>query len=134
MWPGLTASDLGNILKIMKSGLLFGADVGHREASGAENRALRGDGDESGQGAGTLGMCRVSPGRRREEWVHIGGGAAERPLGRTGAQGSVSWPLWLQWGCVWMEPEGLQPWRQVELPEPLLSFPSPDIRGIASEV
>lgn len=97
----------------MKSGLLFGVDVGHMEASGAENRALRGDGDESGQGAGTLGMCRVSPGRRREKWVHIlvhslllvhsitiGGGAAEWPLGSTGAQGSVSWPLWLQWGCV----------------------------------
>lgn len=108
----------------MKSGLLFGVDVGHMEASGAENRALRGDGDESGQGAGTLGMCGVSPGRRREEW----------PLGSTGAQGSVSWPLWLQWGGVWMEPEGLQPWRQVELPEPLHSFPSPDIRGIGSEV
>lgn len=84
----------------MKSGLLFGVDVGHMEASGAENRALRGDGDESGQGAAALGMWRVSPGRRREERVHNGGGAAEWPLGSTGAQGSVSWPLWLQWGGV----------------------------------
>lgn len=114
MWPGLTASDLGNILKIMKSGLLFGVDVGHMEASGAENRALRGDGDESGQGAGTSGMCRVSPGRRREGCTLVG----EQQSGPWGVRGlrapawsdhlptagqspwTVSWPLWLQWGCV----------------------------------
>lgn len=34
MWPGLTASDLGNILKIMKSGLVFRVEAGHSEEEG----------------------------------------------------------------------------------------------------
>lgn len=86
------------------------------------------------QGTEPLGMCRVSPGRKREGRVDIGVGSSRVAPGEYRDSGfselALVAPVWVcSWGL-----RGIPALGPVELLEFLPSLPSPDIRETALEV